>query len=78
LSPFNSFLLRSDSRFLSIGRDFYQNAASENIWGNVKIKLLDTIFWTKLSATPDGYNEKYRKKTNLIDYDFVVMPMFGE
>ena len=50
----------------------------ENIWGNVKIKLLDTIFWTKLSATPDGYNEKYRKKTNLIDYDFVIMPMFRE
>jgi len=63
--------------FSCVFRDCYQNLVKKNIWGDLKIKLLDTIFWTKLSDDPNRYNEKFRGKMNLLEYDYVVMPMFG-
>ena len=58
-------------------RDSYQKCSNRHNWGNVRIKLVDTRFWEKLSMEPDAYNPKWRSKENLVGYDFVVMPMFG-
>ena len=38
--------------------------------------MLDTVFWSQMSADPNAYHEKYRAKVDLVAYDFVVMPMF--
>lgn len=31
-----------------------------------------------MSEDPNKYHERYRMKVNLVGYDFVVMPMFGQ
>lgn len=59
-------------------RDSYQQHSKQNDWGNLKITLLDTSFWPKMSVEPDAYRERYRAKVDLVGYDFVVMPMFGK
>jgi len=64
--------------FLIFARDSYQKYSLQNIWGNHQITVLDTIFWSKMSADPDAYHDRYRAKVNLVGYDFVVMPMFGK
>ena len=62
--------------YLNENRDCFRDCGEKNIWANLKIQLLDTIFWTQLSKDPDRYTERFRTKTNLLEYDFVVMPMF--
>ena len=37
---------------------------------------MDTAFWAKLSRAPKYFNEKYRARVKLFEYDFLVMPMF--
>ena len=37
---------------------------------------MDTTFWGKLSRAPKNFNEKYRARVKLFEYDFLVMPMF--
>jgi hypothetical protein len=58
-------------------RDWFLVCAQRNTWGNLKIYLTDTFFWTHLSSDPESYGDRYRKRTGLLEYDFVVMPMFG-
>jgi hypothetical protein len=58
------------------GSDCFEDCLSRNVWGVMKIKLLDTSFWGLLSKTPENFGAKYQKKLNLLDYDFLVMPMF--
>ena len=59
-----------------LSRHWFRHFASQNIWGELKILLLDTTFWSQLSSDPDRYGEKFRQKLNLLDNDFVIMPMF--
>jgi hypothetical protein len=59
-------------------RDSYQKYRDQQVWGGLKITLLDTRVWQKLSAEPEAYKAKYRRNIDLLSYDFVVMPMFGE
>jgi hypothetical protein len=47
----------------------------KEIWSGNKIRLVDTSFWTSLSKEPTKFNDKYRKRENILEYDFVVMPM---
>lgn len=59
-------------------RDYFRLYSGRNIWGNLKIKLLDTLIWPQLRDDPDRYDEQYRKKQKLVEYDFLVIPMFEE
>ena len=56
--------------------DCFRDCTRRKIWGNKKIKLLDTMFWQQLSKDPDLYKDGYRRKNNLLECDFAVMPMF--
>jgi len=56
--------------------DCFQDCVSRNVWGAMKIKLLDTSFWGILPDSPEKYGDRFQKKLNLLDYNFVVMPMF--
>jgi hypothetical protein len=56
--------------------DCFQDCLHRNVWGTTKIKLLDTSFWDILSDSPERYGSRFQKKLNLLDYDFIVMPMF--
>jgi hypothetical protein len=56
--------------------DCFQDGVRRNVWGAMKIKLLDTSFWGILSDSPEKYGDRFQKKLNLLDYNFVVMPMF--
>jgi hypothetical protein len=58
--------------------DCFQDCVHRDVWGTLKIKLLDTTFWASYSNNPDRYGERLRNKLNLFEYDFVVMPLFGE
>jgi len=60
-----------------VARDSYFKYSAKNAWGNLKVTLLDTTFWSSMSVDPDKYHERYRAKVNLVGYDYVVMPMFG-
>jgi hypothetical protein len=60
-----------------LARDSYLKNSSKNIWGNLKITLLDTTFWPTMSNDPNKYHDRYRAKVDLLSHDFVVMPMFG-
>ena len=64
------------SSWSEILRDCYQDCDKSHVWGSATIKLLDTSFWQKLTENPDDFHERYRRKLNLLEYDFVVMPMF--
>jgi hypothetical protein len=59
-----------------IHRDSFHDCAHRNIWGNMKIQLLDTTFWPHLTEDPERFGERYRTRVNLLEYDFVVMPIF--
>lgn len=61
---------------LKRNRDSFDDCVKKNVWGDLKILLLDTIFWATLSVNPEKYNEKYRSRVKLLECDFVVMPMF--
>ena len=39
--------------------------------------LLPCGFWTQLSQYPEKFTAKYWSRTNLLKYDFIVMPMHG-
>jgi len=67
----------SDETLSEKRRDCYEDCKRRNIWGSLKILLLDTTFFSKLSKKPEDYNARFRAKVNLLEYDFVVMPMFG-
>lgn len=58
-----------------LNRHWFEHYSSQNIWGKLKIVVLDTSFWTLNSKEPERYREGYRKKLNIMEYDFVVMPM---
>ena len=47
-----------------------------SIWGNLKIKLLDTSFWPMLASKPEQYRGRFLTKNSLLDCDFAVIPMF--
>lgn len=59
-------------------RDSYRDHSMKKTWGNLKITLLDTNFWPKMSEDPNEYHERYRTRVDLVGYDLVVMPMFGK
>jgi hypothetical protein len=59
-------------------RDSFRDCAQRNIWGNLKIQLLDTAFWAQLSEDAEMFVERYRARVNLLEYDFVLMPIFEE
>jgi hypothetical protein len=61
-----------------LNRDCHQDCLRRNIWGNLKIKLLDPTFWQCLSKTPEKYGDRFQKKLNLLDFDFAVMPICDE
>lgn len=62
---------------LNVHRHFYSDFLKRNVWGEVKVELLDTTFWESLSRNPSKYSEKQRKKQGLVECDFAIMPMFG-
>ena len=43
---------------------------SKNVWGEAKVKLLDTTFWESLSKIPSKYVEKQCKKLGLLECDY--------
>jgi hypothetical protein len=55
----------------------FRDCAGRNIWGNMKIKLMDTMFWQQMTEDLEKYHERYRMKQNLVEYDLVVLPMYG-
>jgi hypothetical protein len=57
-------------------RDSFRECLEKNNWADVKIRLLDTVFWATLSKRPEDFTEKYRNKAKLLEVDFAVMPMF--
>ena len=57
-------------------RDCFRDCDSRGVWGNLKIKLLDTMVWQKLREKPEYFHERYQAKANLLESDFVLMPMF--
>ena len=57
-------------------RDSFRECEKRNLWGNLKIQLLDTPFWPLVTEYPERFTEKYRSRVNLLEHDFVVMPMF--
>ena len=59
-----------------IHRDSFHDCTRRNIWGNMKIQLLDTTFWPHLTEDIERFVERYRTRVNLLEYDFVVMPIF--
>jgi hypothetical protein len=72
---FPSFLFCPLSKFNS---HWFQDCAQQNLWGNLKIHLFDTRFWSLLSKEPEKFIERFRTKVNLLEYDFAIMPMFEE
>lgn len=56
--------------------DGFRDAMRQNLWANLKIQLLDTVFWTKFCNNPDDYTERFQKKANPLECDLLVMPMF--
>jgi hypothetical protein len=42
----------------------------------MKIQLLDTSFWSRLSEDPEKYGDRFRQNVNILQSDYVVMPMF--
>jgi hypothetical protein len=36
------------------------------------------MFWHKLKEEPEEFHERYRGKLDLLEFDFLVMPMFAE
>jgi hypothetical protein len=62
--------------FSEFHRHHFDKFSRQNIWGNCKIRLLDTLFWPIMREDPQRYNERFRAKVDLATYDFVVMPMF--
>jgi len=75
LNPILRIILK---KLIHVNRDSYLENSSKNIWGNLKIKLLDTAFWSQLANNPDAYHDRYRAGLNLLGYDLAVMPMFGK
>jgi hypothetical protein len=61
-----------------LSRHWFSSYSSKNIWGNLKIKLLDSTFWALITKEPYKFNKKFRDKYKLLEYDFVVVPMHGE
>lgn len=57
-------------------RECFRECLKKNVWGTDKIQLLDTTFWSRLSLDPERFVERFRRKVNLLECDFVVMPMF--
>jgi hypothetical protein len=57
-------------------RDCFLDCTERKIWGHLKIQLLDTGFWAVLSENPERFVERFRTRVNLLEYDFVVMPIF--
>ena len=70
-----SFLLCLAS-ILRQHRDSFREFGQRNTWGNLKIQLLDTSFWPLVTDYPERFTEGYRARVNLLEHDFVVMPMF--
>jgi hypothetical protein len=62
---------------LTTPRDCFCDVSIANVRGNLNIELLDTTFWQRLHENPEKYGEKQRKRENLLERDFAVMPMFG-
>jgi hypothetical protein len=58
-------------------RDWFQDCSRQNIWGNLKIQLLDTFFWAHVSQDPERYGERLMSNLSLLEYDFLLMPMFN-
>ena len=56
--------------------DSFRECSQHNIWGNLKIKLLDTSFWPMLASKPEQYRGRFLTKNSLLDCDFAVIPMF--
>lgn len=61
---------------LKRNRDCFLECEGKDLWRGLKIQLLDTAFWGKLSRHPKTFNEKYRARVKLFEYDFLVVPMF--
>jgi len=57
-------------------RDCLGVCAKGNLWGNLEIQLLDTLWWSTISQDLDKFGPRSQKKLNLLGYDFVVVPMF--
>ena len=54
----------------------FWECSQHNIWGNLKIKLLDTSFWRMLASKPKRYRGRFLTKNSLLDCDFAIIPMF--
>lgn len=61
-----------------VARDSYRKYSSKNIWGTLRIRVLDTTFWQKLLVNPEQYHSRVRAKIDLVSCDFAVMPIFGQ
>jgi hypothetical protein len=61
-----------------ITSDCFLDCQRRNIWGNLKITLLDSAVWSKLSKDPGSFGKRFRSKIKMLEYDFVIMPMFEE
>lgn len=57
-------------------RDCLGVCTKGNLWGNLEIQLLDTLWWSTVSQDLEKFGPRSQKKLNLIGYDFVVIPMF--
>jgi hypothetical protein len=69
-------LIRYFFPLLKRNRDCYNDCLGRGIWGDLKIQLLDTIFWAQLKGDPDKFVDRFRTKVDLLNQDFIVMPMF--
>jgi hypothetical protein len=71
-----SYLNKNFHSLSELSRHWFRHYGSLKIWGNTKILLLDTTFWPQLSSNPEKFTEKWRSKIDMVNYDYVVMPMF--
>ena len=76
-SPFSWWtLIFKFNIILKSNRDSFKDCQGKNVWGGMKIQLLDTVFWSSLSVNPEKYKKKYRNRVKLLECDFAVMPMY--
>jgi hypothetical protein len=61
----------------NLSRDGFKECSGRNIWTQ-KIQLLDTTFWQQLTLDPTKYKDGFKRKNNLMAFDFSVIPMYNE
>ena len=58
-------------------KDCLWDCSKRDLWHGRKIQLLDTLFWPLIVSNLESFRDRYRAKLNLIECEYVVIPMFS-